>query len=356
MKLKPAKQILLFVACGILTVYLCLFTCAHPSPGLILTLSLEIGFFLLMLIFRKLNSKRKSEQKKKIVIDVLINASKSILTLRTIIDTTFIIAMSTLITLFLIDLSALCAAISGNFNYAKVAYTVSPFYKIDGIHPALSLEIYSGACIESGKYALAHEYTNFLLDLRKTIYGENDWRYGGMLGNLAGLYYKEKNYRKAIEIYAESIRVCKRAEGDTHLGSAYTRLANSYRAIGEFDKAKCSYEKALAMRIFEYGSNSLRVAETKFELAQLLSLTNQKDLAEKYRLDAQQIVQSQKKNKPGDLNSLLSMIVFSLAISYFLFGKRGLLTGLAIKRIEQKISQENKATSEDLALLQKLKT
>jgi len=353
--LKRAKQILLWVACGILTAYLGLITYAHPSPGLVLALGLELGFFLFMLIFRNLNSKRKSEQKKKLVLDVLIRTTKPISIMRTIFDGCTVGILLVMIFFFALDLSALTAAIVGNFKYAKAAYIISPFPKFDGCHPALSLEIYSGACIESGRFKEAHKYTDFLLDLRKSIYGENDWRVGGMLGNLAGLYFKEGNFKKAIETYEESIRVCKNAEGDKHLGSAYTRLANSYRTVGEFDEAKANYEKALAMRIDEYGAKSLRVAETKFELANLLALTNQKSMAEKYRNDAQKIVIAQKKSKSNDLVPLISMIAFSLAISYFLFGKRGLLTGLAIKRIEQKISKEENSSSEDLVILNKLK-
>ncbi len=355
MKFKRAKQLLLWTLCGILTAYLCLVTYAHPSPGLVAALSLELGFFLFMLLFRKMNAKRQSEQKKKLVIDVLIETTKPISIMRKIIDGGTIVVLSLLIVLFSLDLSALCAAITGNFKYAKAAYIISPFPLIDNCHPALSLEIYSGARIESGKFEEAHRYTDFLLDLRKSIYGENNWRYGGMLGNLAGLYYKEDNFTKAIETYEQSIKVCTAAEGNKHLGSAYTRLANSYRAIGQFDKAKDCYEKALAMRINEYGANSLRVAETKFELASLLSLTNQNKLADKYRFDAQKIVKSQRKDKSNDLVGLVSLIAFSFAISYFLFGKRGFLTGLAIKKIERKINLGDDSNPEDLALLSKLK-
>jgi len=355
MKFKLTKQILLWTLCGILTAYLCLVTFAHPSLGLVAALSLELGFFLFMLIFRKINAKRKSEQKKKLVINVLIETTKPISILRKIFDSGTIAVLALAVILFSLDLSALCAAISGNFKYAKAAYIISPFPLISECHPAFSLEIYSGAQIESGKFEEAHKYTDFLLDLRKSIYGENNWRYGGMLGNLAGLYYKEGNFEKAIETYQQSIKVCTAAEGNKHLGSAYTRLANSYRAIGQFDKAKICYEKALAMRIDEYGANSLRVAETKFELASLLSVTNQNKLAETYRFDAQKIVKSQKKNKSNDLVGLISLIAFSFAVSYFLFGKRGFLTGLAIKKIERKINQGADSNPEDLALLSKLK-
>ncbi len=355
MKFKRTKQLLLWILCAILTAYLCLVTYAHPSPELVAALSLELGFFLFMLVFRKLNAKRKSEQKKKLVLDVLLQSTKPISIMRKIFDGSTIVVLSLLIALFSLDLSALCAAIGGNFKYSKAAYIISPFLLIDNCHPALSLEIYSGARIESGKFEEAHKYTDFLLDLRKSIYGESNWRYGGMLGNLAGLYYKEGNFKKAIETYEQSIKVCTAAEGNKHLGSAYTRLANSYRAIGQFDKAKDCYEKALAMRIDEYGANSLRVAETKYELASLLSLTNQNKLSDKYRFDAQKIVKSQKKNKSNDLVGLISLIAFSFAISYFLFGKRGFLTGLAIKRIERKINQGEDSNPEDLALLSKLK-
>ncbi|MCW5823428.1 MAG: tetratricopeptide repeat protein [Cyanobacteria bacterium TGS_CYA1] len=308
-----------------------------------------------MFTYKKLNAKRKSEQKKKLVLDILIETTKPISILRRVFDSCTVLSLAVLISFFALDLSALCSAINGNFKYAKAAYIVSPFHKIDDCHPALSLEIFSGACIESGKFKEAHRYTDFLLDLRKSIYGENDWHYGGMLGNLAGLYYKEGNYKKAIETYEESIRVCKLSEGDKHLGSAYTRLANSYRATGKFDTARICYEKALAMRINEYGADSLRVAETKFELANLLVLINQKALADKYRFEAKRIVNSQKKNKSGDLTSLISFIAFSFAASIILFGKRGFLTGLAIKRIEQKINDASGKNSEDLALLNKLK-
>lgn len=356
MTLKRAKQLLLWICFSFLTAYLSLITYAHPSPALLAALCVEVVFFVFTLVYRKLNSKRKSEQMKKLVIDFLVETTKPISLLRKFIDSATVIVLSLIISLLSLDLSGLCCAVSGNYKLAKPLYMVSPFPLIDGCHPALSLEIYSGACIESGKFEEAHKHTDFLLDLRKSIYGENDWRVGGMLGNLAGLYYKEGNFKKAIETYEESIQVCRKAEGDKHLGSAYTRLANSYRAVGNFDKAKLAYQKALAMRTREYGANSLRVAETKLELANLLRLTNQNILADKYKLDALRIIQSQKKNKSGDLISLVAMIAFSFTVSFFLFGKRGLLTGLAIRRIEHKIAQGSQSNQDYQGLLSELKT
>lgn len=198
MKFKRVKQLLLFALFGILTAYLCLITYAHPSPGLVAALSLELGFFLFMLLFRKLNAKRQSEQKKKLVIDVLIETTKPISIMRKILDGGTIVVLALAVILFSLDLSALCAAISGNFKYAKAAYIISPFPLISECHPAFSLEIYSGARIESGKFEEAHKYTDFLLDLRKSIYSEKNWRYGGMLGNLAGLYYKEGDRKSVV--------------------------------------------------------------------------------------------------------------------------------------------------------------
>ncbi len=341
----------------LITAYLALLTIANPSPQLITTLSFEVSFMLFMFAARYLNGKRKSQKQKSLVLEILIDSYKPLNRMRSALKTGTIIVLSFILLIAFIDFCALGAAILGNNALAKITYKASPTYiVIPDCHPALSLEIYSGACIESGKFDKAHKFTNLLLEIRESIYGKQHWKYGGMLGNLAGLYYKEGKFTEAIMTYEQSIEVCRNSEGNKHLGSAFTRLGNCYRSIGNFKKAEDCYNTALSMRIEEYGKDSLRVAETKFELATLAKLMKKDKLFVDLKNQAENIVRSQKKEKTVDLAGLVTLLVVSSLVSFILFSKRGLLTTLAMKKLDSKIqSCGNSPCNEDIAILSELK-
>ncbi|HMO22269.1 MAG TPA: tetratricopeptide repeat protein, partial [Candidatus Melainabacteria bacterium] len=219
--------------------YLCLLATANSSPKLLAAIAFEVGFILCILGFRYLSGKRRSQKAKKAVIEVFLSELTFIDRLKSILVFAALCIALPLVAFLLIDLSALVAAIAGAPGYAKTAYKMIPTYKVyEGAHPAISLELYSGACIEAGKFERAHRYTDQLLAIREDIYGKHHSMYGGMVANLANLYYKEGKFKEAENTYRESLRICVAHKGYEKLGSALTKLGNCLREQGRFLEAK----------------------------------------------------------------------------------------------------------------------
>lgn len=310
----------------------------------------------MILLFRFLSSKRKSQKAKGIVIEELIASNGLIRTGRNLVLIALLALTIPLTAFLLLDFSSLMAAIGGAPDVAKTTYRFVPTYLVyEGAHPALSLELYSGALIEAKKFKQAHVYTEMLLEIRKSIYGKKHWMYGGMVANLGNLYYKEGRFKKAEQIYRQSIAICEAYQGYQKLGSAITRLGNCLREQGRYQEALATYEEALKMRKREFGEDSMRVAETTRELALLMTYLHKDKKSDKLFNQVQTIIKAHSKEKNTDTASIVGFGITSVIISFFLFGKRGLLTTCVEKRLARKIEAAgDSADPEDLAKLKLL--
>lgn len=322
----------------IILCYLCLLATANSSPKLLAAIAFEVGFILCILGFRYLSGKRRSQKAKKAVIEVFLSELTFIDRLKSILVFAALCIMLPLVAFLLIDLSALAAAIAGAPGYAKTAYKMIPTYMVyEGAHPAISLELYSGACIEAGKFERAHRYTDQLLAIREDIYGKYHSMYGGMVANLANLYYKEGKFKEAENKYRQSIQICVAHKGYEKLGSALTKLGNCLREQGRFLEAKQSYEEALSMRETEFGPDSRRVGETCRELALLMTYLHKDKRSDQLFERVNKIIKLHSKETNTDTFSLVLFALASVAVSFLFFGKRGLLTRIAQERLERRV-------------------
>ncbi|MBI1268986.1 tetratricopeptide repeat protein [bacterium] len=324
----------------IILCYLCLLATANSSPKLLVAIAFEVGFILCILGFRYLSGKRRSQKAKKAVIEVFLSELTFIDRIKKILVFAALCIVLPLVAFLLIDLSALVGAIAGAPGYAKTAYKMIPTYMVyEGAHPAISLELYSGACIEAGKFERAHQYTDQLLAIREDIYGKHHSMYGGMVANLANLYYKEGKFKEAEDAYRESLRICVAHKGYEKLGSALTKLGNCLREQGRFLEAKQSYEEALSMREKEFGPDSRRVGETCRELALLMTYLHKDKRSDQLFERVNKIIKQHSKETNSDTISLVLFALASVAVSFLFFGKRGLLTRIAQERLERRVLQ-----------------
>lgn len=354
MTLYSALKIAATVLALFFLLYLITFATAYPSRQLITAICFETGFILMILLFRFLSSKRKSQKAKSIVVEEIINGFKPIRVGRKVVLATVLAIALPLIMFVVLDFSALIAAIYGADSYAKAAYRLVPTYMVyEGAHPALSLELYSGSLIEAKKFEEAHKYTKMLFSIREEIYGKSHWMYGGMVANLANIYYKEGKYKKAEQTYRDSIALCQADQGYQKLGSAITRLGNCLREQGRYEEALVAYEEALKMRKQEFGPDSMRVAETTRELALLMTFLHRKESSDRLFEKVGKIIRLHSKEEKTDTAGIVVTAVLSIVLSFFLFGKNGYLTSLIVNRLEKKIREAGK--NSDPADVEKLK-
>lgn len=323
-----------------ISLYLLLLTCTHPCRELILAVFVEALFLISCIAIRIISKRRKSAQLKSLVLDEVLFQFRPLKLLRIFLASVAAFLLGLLFFVLLIDFSALMASKLKAFDCARCIYQGFPAYRLyDGAHPAFSLEVLSGACIEEGKYAEAHIYTQELLKIRESIYGTDSWMYGGMVANLGGLYYREGRFPEAEKTYRQSIRICRDAVGYRNLGSALTRMGNCLREQGKYGEASAAYQEALAMRIREFGADSPRVGETTFELALLMSFMKQPQESDRLFSRSLEIRQRNSVSSGNDVRGLILFTVLSMVFSFFLFSKNGLLTNLVIARLERRVRE-----------------
>ncbi|MGD9681762.1 MAG: tetratricopeptide repeat protein [Candidatus Obscuribacterales bacterium] len=336
-----------------ISLYLVLLASKHPSREFVLALTVEGVFLICWLGFKLLAARRKSAKLKSMVLDEVLFQFRPLKIIQTCILGLLAGTMALALSVLLIDFTALASADLGAFGVARAIYINFPTYRIyDGAHPAFSLELLSGACIESKKFAEAHVYTDELLEIRKSIYGSHHWMYGGMVANLAGLLYKEGRFADAEKAYRESIAICEESAGHRSLGSAFTRLGNSLREQGRFSDALIAYEEGLAMRSREFGSESLRVAETAREMALVLGYLHRQEESNRLYDRVDRIISTRSGASESGLLPLVLMLLISMVVSYALFSKRGLLTAMVVRNLEKKVESAGRnADPEDVARL-----
>ena len=336
-------SVLKFCAIGIallILLYLCILAFEHPKKELIFAILFEVSFFGAILLMRFLSGKRKSEKLKRMVVEEIFLEFSIVKKLKTLSLALLTAALAFVFSVVLIDFSAYVAGYLGCFGYAKQVYKLLPTYKLyDGAHPAFTMEVLSGASIEAGKFERAHQFTSHLLEVREYVYGRQDWMYGGMVANLANLYYKEGKFKEAENAYRQSIDICVADRGYKRLGSALTRLGNCLREQGRFEEARKAYEEGLAMRKKEFGESSLRVAETTRELALLMTYLKNKEEGDRYFTEVERILKSHNDEPKTDVISIVAFLLISILISFFMFGKNGFLTNLAIRKLEDRIAK-----------------
>ena len=79
--------------------------------------------------------------------------------------------------------------------------------------------------------------------------GRKDAYAGVLFNNMAGVYYAQGDYGKALEYYGKALAIFERVLGTDHPDTAttYNNMGSAYRAQGDYEKALEYYEKALAI-------------------------------------------------------------------------------------------------------------
>lgn len=218
------------------------------------------------------------------------------------------------------------------------------------------MEILTGAYIEAGKHAHARELTKELMAMRKHLFGVDSELYAGILADSANLYRKEGNFAKAEEISKQALAISRKVLKNTGMGQIITQVADNLRDQGKYSEAEPLYLEALRMREKQFGPGSVKAAETLVEYAKLLRLSGDPDGAAKAKRyqDRADAILRRHETKSDPLASMLVtvlVIVASIVVSKMLFGPRGYLTKVAIRRIEQSLASGAKNSRENISKL-----
>jgi len=141
-----------------------------------------------------------------------------------------------------------------------------------GIHPAFSLELLTGAYIESRRFEKAEPLESALLDIRMHTVGANNELVPAMYANMGDFNFKWSRLDQAEQNYRRSIDLTKHLNLPQGWGSPMTKLATLLRNEKRFAESEAAYKEALAIRTERFGANSEKAAETLREYSQLLKV------------------------------------------------------------------------------------
>ncbi len=333
--------------------YFIVYAVACPSKELVAAVAMEVIVFILVIGFRSRKQAINSREAQQAVLDELSTKTKLTKGGWSAIKNTTVVALS-IATLFLAyDFTSLALTFSAQLKPAKQMYLLNPVYRIPGLHPALSAELLAGAYMEANRLPQAEQLSTFLLDIRKEIYGEHHHMIADMYGNFAQISLMKGDFNSAERYSLQSIKLWKETSGYNHLGNALTKLGNALRGQERYVEAEQAYREALTMRESEFGTKSERVLKTLTDMEQCLRLSGNTKEADSIATRIRDIDAFQKSQiNPENPWFLPLSIAASFGFSFLLLGPRGLLTNLALRRIESRVKNAgDQADSKDIQKL-----
>jgi tetratricopeptide (TPR) repeat protein len=333
--------------------YFVVYAIASPTKELVAAVTVEVIVFIAVIGFRSRKKARNAREVQQAVLDELSTKTEATRQGWKAVKTASNVVALVVLLFLAYDFSCLSLTCGNQLAAAKKMYLLNPLYRIPGVHPALSAELLAGAYIEVDKLDEAEHLSDFLLDIRKEIYGEKHPMIAEMFGNYAFIALKRNRPLEAEKYSRKSIALWKETSGYHHLGNALTKLGNSLTSQRRYDEAIQAYTEALKMRQKEFGPNSERVLKTLQDLEQCLRLSRKTAEAEKTAERIDQIRLRQEAHMSVDNPWLVPIsIAFSFALSFFLLGPKGLLTTIALKRIETRVTKDgDNANPKDLQKL-----
>ena len=121
----------------------------------------------------------------------------------------------------------------------------------------------------------ALDWNNRLLELARSLFGENHKAYAFSFGNIANVHYQNREYYKSIEWQNKELEWYEKAgisETDAKLSLPYERLADAYEELYDFDTALNYRQKSIWVREYSKGANSTESARLKNKLGLTLDL------------------------------------------------------------------------------------
>lgn len=336
--------------------YMIILACIYPSPLLISAIVVEVVAFVVVFACRIFASRTKKAQAEAAVIGELIRQNKKLNFLRTLLEKGKLCLVALILVLVPLDLMAFTAAYFRKDSIAQFVYTYIPTSSLLCFDPAYSLELMAGAYIEAGHHARAKELCGLMFQIRKQIYGESHEMVASILADIADLYRKEHNFSTAGIYYLRALQISEVVLKDEKMGSLLTRIGNNLREQGRYREAVPYYERAIEMRINDFGEMSSNVAESRFEFSVLLDKMGQTAQSTRLKELSAQTWRNYRASKEPITNVVFIICMFALSCvgSVYLVGPRGYLTTLAVKQLRASIEASIQPDMDDLERLRAL--
>ena len=134
-----------------------------------------------------------------------------------------------------------------------------------------------------GDISKAKEYYEKALNIRLSVYGENDSGVAVYYNNMGGIYQVQGDISRAKEYYEKALNISLSVNGENDLGVAvcYSNIGGIYQDQGDYVNALTYYKKALEIQL-SYGEISPDVSTTYNNIGNLYSDQGNKSKALEY--------------------------------------------------------------------------
>lgn len=254
-KSKPSPN-LTVITSGIILLYSLLLFPICPSPNLAFAIALELAAFLLIAVPIRGGAGLPFFAWPQKVLDSLCSKFPLLEKIRGGWRKVTVVIALMLVCGAAIDLAAVWMAATGFTQGAVSLYSALPVSYLLGAHPAFSLEMLTGACVESHQYERAEQLYKAVLAVRRNVYGENHPMVAALYADLGDLNRKMNRLDVAQQWYQASLAL---NEGQ---GRAAHTLANMLRDEGNTAESEGFYKQALALRARFFGTDSAKYQAT----------------------------------------------------------------------------------------------
>jgi tetratricopeptide (TPR) repeat protein len=259
------------LACSVNVVfleYLIVITTANPSLPLVLAVIFECGIFISFFGYR--HWRAKSPDAVETTMARIEKEFKAVSHIRRAFFVLSATVSAALLFYMSLDLAALTLCRCGQVQTGAQIYKRLSL-PLPTVDPALTLELLTGAYLETSQFEKAEPLEIALLDIRKNVYGNQHEMIAAMNCNLGDFYAKWNKPKQAEKYYRQSIEMTKRLALPQGWGNPATKLGTLLRKQGRSSEAEGAYTDALAVRTKRFGEKSSKVAETLSEYTKLLT-------------------------------------------------------------------------------------
>lgn len=306
---------LAYVANVIFLAYLVLIASVDANPALIAAVTFEVLFFGVLVLYRIRRGKAVSALQAKAALEYIEQNRRFVYKLR---RGFYLLSSAVLFCACLYlacDFAALALARFGQLELSARLYKVLAPPQRLAVHPGFSLELLTGAYIDSKNYEAAQQLESALLSIRKSVVGDEHELIAAMYANLGDFYAKWGRGQLAEDYYRRSIDLSRRLKIPQGWGSPMTKLGTLLGQQRRWADAEAAFAEALAVRSRIFGASSSKVAETMLEYSQVMEKEGRIDEAKAMQRNAAEILAVSAGKEPN--TPTVSLVVLLAALLFF---------------------------------------
>lgn len=349
------RDILGYSLVSVFFYYLVVFACVAPSPALTGAVAFEICVYLAFLIYRIKRRGAKSVHARQSVTSALLLTMPQGAQLSRLFAAFIAVCGTAVLFCALVDALSFGLAAARQNQAATFLYSRFPVSVLAGVNPGYTMELLAGAQLKAGRYTDVEGLYKALYKIRETQFGARSEQICEIYADFGDLAQRRGDNAGAEQFYVCAIDLSNEIKVPQGCGKYLTKLGQLQAQLGKFEQALKTLAAAKSMRTRIFGPRSQKVADTLLATAKVHQSMGDADGAKTIAAEALAINRALPKAEVNLALYSTFISIFLMAVAYLLTNKNGLLTSLAISRLQQVIGDDRVSTVRKIELQSHLK-